>query len=565
MAYKLPLLLAGGYAASVMGQTFIVSACSTVSGQQVCQGPSGTPVTFTGTAPTSATPAPSSASITSGPATTSAAATFSSASMSVTAISECHYHGNASTARPLHVVGFLTFGKEPFCFAGTAEFEILDAPTRTEELPAQYTACHSHGSEMFCVSPSGQDVEVRAEGASEGEGHSEENHSGEDGHDHGSNSTTSSSVATGASATATGGASGALDCHFHGGVEHCVPIGGSESDTVERNCERQTREYNIPLRVGMLFVVLATSSIAVFTPILMSSILKHKIVSFVLLQLKQFGTGVLVSTAFVHLYTHAELMLTNSCITWPERYEGTTAAIVMAGIFLSFLVEYVGSRIIMRMGHGTINEVASRDSSADSGEETSKSTAGASLAHLGHGGHNHVGTFYMHPQQQKLSVVVIEAGIIFHSILIGLTLIVAGDSVFGSLVVVIIFHQMFEGLALGTRIAELPSTNVNGHEPVSMPTKYLFAGLFAVITPLGMAIGLAALKSFNGNDPSTLIAIGTLDAVSAGILAWVALVEMWAGDWLHGPLARADLNVAAPSMVSLMFGMIIMSVLGKWA
>lgn len=33
----------------------------------------------------------------------------------------------------------------------------------------------------------------------------------------------------------------------------------------------------------------------------MSSILKNKIVSFVLLQLKQFGTGVLVSTAFVHV------------------------------------------------------------------------------------------------------------------------------------------------------------------------------------------------------------------------------------------------------------------------
>lgn len=119
------------------------------------------------------------------------------------------------------------------------------------------------------------------------------------------------------------------------------------------------------------------------------------------------------------LYTHAELMLTNECITWPERYEGTTAAIVMAGIFLSFLVEYIGSRIIMRMyvkrdGNETASQ--SRDSGADSGEENSKSTAEASLAHVGHGLHDHAGTFFMHPQQQKLSVMVVEAGIIFHSI-----------------------------------------------------------------------------------------------------------------------------------------------------
>ncbi|TKX20524.1 ZIP zinc transporter [Elsinoe australis] len=548
MAFKLSLLLAGSYAAGALGQTFIVSACSTVSGQQVCQGPSGTPVTFTNSASASASATPSSAPVTSAPASTSASATTSSAGMSVTAISQCHYHGTS-----------------PYCFVGTAEYEILDAPTRTEELPAQYTGCHSHGSEMFCVSPSGEDVAVRAEGAS-AEGGS---HGGEDDHDHGSSGTPSSTVSgsTGSSSPSTGGSSGAVSCHFHGGVEHCVPEGGSESG-VERSCDRQTREYNIPLRVGMLFVVLVTSSIAVFTPILMSSILKNKIVSFVLLQLKQFGTGVLVSTAFVHLYTHAELMLTNECITWPERYEGTTAAIVMAGIFLSFLVEYIGSRIIMRMyvkrdGNETASQ--SRDSGADSGEENSKSTAEASLAHVGHGLHDHAGTFFMHPQQQKLSVMVVEAGIIFHSILIGLTLIVAGDSVFGSLVVVIIFHQMFEGIALGTRIAELPTASTDGTAPVSKLTKYLFGGLFAIITPIGMGIGIGVLDSWNGNEPSTLIAIGVLDAISAGILAWVALVEMWAGDWLHGPLARARLSIAAPSIASLMFGMLIMSVLGKWA
>ncbi|KAG8626407.1 hypothetical protein KVT40_005352 [Elsinoe batatas] len=530
MSFKLSLFLAGSYAAGALGQTFIVSACSTVSGQQVCQGPSGTPVTFTGTS-ASATAAPS---ITSAPASTSASATTSSAGMSVTAISDCHYHGS-----------------EPFCFAGTAEYEILDAPTRTEELAAQYTDCHAHGStEMFCVGPDGQDVEVRAEGATE---------ESEDSHDHGGASST---------ATATSGSRENLSCHFHGGVEHCLAPGESEGGG-SRNCDAQTREYNIPLRVGMLFVVLVTSSIAVFTPILLSSVLKNRIVSFVLLQLKQFGTGVLVSTAFVHLYTHAELMLTNSCITWPERYEGTTAAIVMAGIFLSFLVEYVGSRIIIRaLSKDNVGGEtgSSRDSAADSSEENSKSTAEATLAHMGHGMNDHAGTFFAHPQQQKLSVLVVEAGIVFHSVLIGLTLILAGDSVFGSLVVVIIFHQMFEGLALGSRIAELPTSSPpTGGAPVTMLTKYLYAGVFALITPIGMAIGLGVLDTWNGNDAGTLIAIGTLDALSAGILAWVSLVEMWAGDWLHGPLARASAKVAGPSLGSLMLGMVLMSVLGKWA
>jgi zinc transporter 1/2/3 len=142
---------------------------------------------------------------------------------------------------------------------------------------------------------------------------------------------------------------------------------------------------------------------------------------------------------------------------------------------------------------------------------------------------------------------------------IGLTLIVAGDSFFLTLFAVILFHQMFEGIALGTCIAGLPSTKA------SFLQKSLMATAFALITPIGMAIGIGVLNHFNGNDPSTLIAIGTLDALSAGILAWVGLVEMLARDWLHGPLLNAGMVKTGAAMVALLAGMILMSVLGKWA
>lgn len=76
-----------------------------------------------------------------------------------------------------------------------------------------------------------------------------------------------------------------------------------------------------------------------------------------------------------------------------------------------------------------------------------------------------------------------------------------------------------------------------------------------------MAIGIGVLKNFNGNDPSTIIAIGTLDALSAGILAWVGVVEMRAHDWmLGGEMTTAlvssfsylpsESNASAPSRAS---------------
>ncbi|KAL1624653.1 high-affinity Zn(2+) transporter zrt1 [Neofusicoccum ribis] len=455
---------------------------------------------------------------------------------SITAISDCHMHETVQ-----------------FCMAGTAEYEVMITATATEELPAQYTGCHAHGSEMYCFGPDGGEVEVVAEGATATEGES-------DAHDHEEESTEST-------------ASEGQNCHFHAGVEHCVGAGESESGS-SSTCERRDRDYNVPLRIGLLFVVLVTSAIAVFAPILMGSYIQNTVVNFCLMMLKQFGTGVMVSTAFIHLLTHANLMLTNECIDYVVDYEGTAAAIMMAGIFLAFLIEYLGARILFwksdRHAHASTSD-SSTDHNVGGGSVESgngKAIPNNTLTTLAGCGNS---LSHVNPGQEKLAVTVMETGIIFHSLLIGLTLVVSGDSFFVTLFIVIIFHQAFEGIALGARIAELPSaastdqtTKIVG-KPVTMTTKIIMGAAFSLVTPLGMAIGIGVLDQFNGNDPATLIAIGTLDAVSAGILAWVSLVEMWAGDWMHGALAKASALKTTAALISLMLGMALMSLLGKWA
>jgi zinc transporter 1/2/3 len=134
--------------------------------------------------------------------------------------------------------------------------------------------------------------------------------------------------------------------------------------------------------------------------------------------------------------------------------------------------------------------------------------------------------------------------------------VVAADSGFITLFIVIVFHQIFEGFALGVRIAMIPS---------SFRHKAVLGGAFAITTPIGMAIGIGVLSSFNGNDPSTLIAIGTLNAFSAGILLWVGVAEMWFQEWFFGPLAHAGPLKAGVCFLSLVAGLVLMSFLGKWA
>lgn len=116
----------------------------------------------------------------------------------------------------------------------------------------------------------------------------------------------------------------------------------------------------------------------------------------------------------------------------------------------------------------------------------------------------------------------------------------------------------------------LPRSRPAHRRRPSVRKKLSLAALFAFVIPLGMAIGIGVLQQFNGNDKSTLIAIGTLDALSAGILVWVGVVEMWAADWMvgghgHGAeLADANLLTGLAGM-ALVAGMALMSLLGKWS
>jgi zinc transporter 1/2/3 len=354
-------------------------------------------------------------------------------------------------------------------------------------------------------------------------------------------------------------------------ARHCVGGGHSAED---KSCDATPRDYNIPLRVGLLFVILATSAFGVFLPIVTTrfNIVSQGNIVFVIL--KQFGTGIVLSTAFIHLFTHAELMFGNECLG-ELQYEGTTAAIFMAGLFLSFLADYVGARFVQwrqKKYAGSDAEVRP----ADAGSDKAGSTSSAPDHEHSHG-HHHGSVSNSSPMAEKINVMNLEAGIIFHSIrklitlciltghhltlplVIGITLVVAGDTFFITLFVVILFHQMFEGIALGTCIAELPKA------AASTLQKCIMATIFALITPVGMAIGIGVLNQFNGNDPSTIVAIGTLDALSAGILAWVGIVELLAREWLHGRLMNAGLVRTMCAMLALICGLVLMSVLGKWA
>ncbi|KAL8940341.1 MAG: hypothetical protein Q9216_002853 [Gyalolechia sp. 2 TL-2023] len=389
--------------------------------------------------------------------------------------------------------------------------------------PAQYTGCHSHGEDLFCYGPDAEETLFSPEEPT---------------------ATTATRVPSAEQneEPSTGGLLTLLSF-----PRHCLEPGEVEGSSagVSADCTKVDRSYDMGIRIGTLFVMLATSSIAVFGPILLVRFANVRPGGYIFTILKQFGTGVIISTAFIHLLTHAELMFSNECLG-VLKYEATTTSIVVAGAFLTFLLQYTSFRLF----EARSRNLASKSDDGHAGSINGDSSEESSQTH--------VRVKEQVPNMDDpLSVMILEMGIIFHSAVIGVTLVVAGDYFYKILLVVIIFHQMFEGLALGVRISKLSA--------VRLRIKLLMASAFALITPIGMAIGLGVLNSFNGKDKATIIAIGTLDAFSAGILVWTGFIQMWSNDWMYGDLRNAGFVQTCLGMLALVSGLIAVSVLGKWA
>lgn len=144
----------------------------------------------------------------------------------------------------------------------------------------------------------------------------------------------------------------------------------------------------------------------------------------------------------------------------------------------------------------------------------------------------HTGSRYVEDFAAKMTAIfILEFGVIFHSIFVGLTLAVAGTE-FNTLYVVLIFHQTFEGLGLGSRLAEISWPRSKKWTP------YIMAASYGLSTPIAIAIGLGVRTSYMPGSQTALVVNGVFDSISAGILIYTGLVELMAHEFMFSEYMR---------------------------
>jgi zinc transporter 1/2/3 len=210
-------------------------------------------------------------------------------------------------------------------------------------------------------------------------------------------------------------------------------------------------------------------------------------------------------------------------------------------------------------------------SAIDSGEGPSKTISRSSVPgreddfSYPPGGEDHLGHQRDHMidddhfSAQMTAIFILEFGVIFHSVFIGLTLAVAGDN-FNILYIVLVFHQTFEGLGLGSRLATTTWPKKKLWMPWALGTAY------GLTTPIAIAIGLSISATFSPGSQRTMIINGVFDSISAGILIYTGLVELMAHEFMFNPeMRKSSIKMMMFAYLCMCLGAGLMALLGKWA
>ncbi|MCL7026925.1 hypothetical protein MKW94_023708 [Papaver nudicaule] len=90
------------------------------------------------------------------------------------------------------------------------------------------------------------------------------------------------------------------------------------------------------------------------------------------------------------------------------------------------------------------------------------------------------------------------------------------------------------------------------------------AFFFATTTPFGILVGLLMSRSYKENSPHALAVVGILNASSAGLLIYMALVDLLAAEFM-GRKLQGSIKLQLQSYAAVLVGAAGMSVMALWA
>ncbi|CAL5202355.1 unnamed protein product [Lathyrus oleraceus] len=266
--------------------------------------------------------------------------------------------------------------------------------------------------------------------------------------------------------------------------------------------------------------------------------------------IKAFACGVILATGYMHVMPDSFADLTSPCLPqhpW-HKFPFTTFIAMISAIFTlmvdSFSLSYFKKKLPV--------------SSSVNNLETTKELE---LGHVhGHGlaianGHEkNVNAEQL--LRYRVVAQVLELGIVVHSVVIGLSMGASENPcTIKPLIAALCFHQLFEGMGLGGCILQAD---------YGVKMKVIMVFFFSVTTPFGIALGIGLSEVYSDTSPTALIVEGVLNAISAGLLNYMALVDLLANEFM-GTKLQSRIKLQLLCYIAVFLGAGGMSVMAIWA
>ncbi|KAK4491517.1 hypothetical protein RD792_002268 [Penstemon davidsonii] len=293
----------------------------------------------------------------------------------------------------------------------------------------------------------------------------------------------------------------------------------------------------LPLKIIAIVSILITSMIGVCLPLVTRSVPALSPDRSLFVIVKSFAAGIILATGFMHVLPDSFDMLSSRCLKENPWHKFPFAGFVaMLSAIVTLMIDSMATSLYSKK----------HNRSADHEE----------MAVVGEAGKIHEVEAGSQLLRYRVIAMVLEVGIIVHSVVIGLSVGASNNicSIKG-LVAALCFHQMFEGMGLGGCILQAEYEFLK---------KAAMAFLFAATTPFGIVLGLALARTYQENSPRALITVGLLNASSAGLLIYMALVDLLAADFM-GPKLQGSINLQIKSFIAVFLGAAGMSLMAKWA
>nr|CAB3461201.1 unnamed protein product [Digitaria exilis] len=317
----------------------------------------------------------------------------------------------------------------------------------------------------------------------------------------------------------------------------------------------------LTLKIIAIFCILIASSVGCAIPSLGRRFPALRPDTNLFMAVKAFAAGVILATAFVHILPDAFDKLGSPCLV-----DGPWNKFPFAGLIA--MLAAIATLVVDTVATGYFQRAHNAKTAAAIGDDVDVESSADDHAHAGHGhGHAHGVVSMMASTsndanggtqliRHRVIAQVLELGIIVHSVIIGMSLGASeSSSTIRPLVAALTFHQFFEGIGLGGCIVQAK---------FRLKSVVKMALFFSLTTPVGVGIGIGISSTYNENSPRVLIIEGVLNAAAAGILNYMALVDLLAEDFMN-PRVQNNGKLQVIINVSLLAGTGLMSMLAIWA